>query len=48
MKAKQLFQSSVGLKVFIKDHDETIFFNEGGIVVQPGTETFMRVSLSMV
>ncbi|KAL5267616.1 hypothetical protein ACHWQZ_G004604 [Mnemiopsis leidyi] len=42
------FTSSVGLKVFIKDHDETVFFNEGGIVVQPGTETFMKVSLSKI
>ena len=41
-------QASAGFKVFIRGADETVFLDEGGFVVGPGTETFIKVKLQEV
>ena len=33
-----------GFKVFIRSHDETVMIDQGGFLVQPGTETFFKIS----
>eukprot|EP00116_Pleurobrachia_bachei_P002876 sb/3463138/ len=33
-----------GFKVFLRSHDETVMIDQGGFLVQPGTETFFKIS----
>eukprot|EP00116_Pleurobrachia_bachei_P003314 sb/3463576/ len=35
---------SRGFVAFIRDQDETVLFNQGGTYIQPGTETFLKIS----
>ncbi|XP_063678911.1 FMRFamide-activated amiloride-sensitive sodium channel-like [Bolinopsis microptera] len=40
--------SSKGFVVFIRDYDETVMLNQGGYLVAPGTETFLKLSAKNV
>ena len=40
--------SSKGFVVFIRDYDETVMLNQGGYLIAPGTETFLKLSAKNV
>ncbi|KAL5260459.1 hypothetical protein ACHWQZ_G010556 [Mnemiopsis leidyi] len=39
---------TLGFVVFIRDYDETVMLNQGGYLIAPGTETFMKLSAQNV
>ena len=39
---------TMGFVVFIRDYDETVMLNQGGYLIAPGTETFMKLSAQNV